>query len=354
MIKEKEFAKRIVRIRQRYDSRMNKLRLGMNEYVPHMPKDLFKKIIQNCTLEKVSAYPEVNQAYDALSKFLGQKRNNILITSGADMGIKVVFETFCKEGDIVATCSPTFAMYKIHSDLLNCNFQEINSNNKGEFKNEDLLGLLKNSPRIIIIANPNGVTGFAYDKDIIEELLEKTNKSKTVIVLDETYANFGKIDMSKFIQRYDNLVLVRSFSKNLGMAGMRIGYILSSENLSLMMEKFKPMMEINSFAVEAIKIICSNRKYLNEAVKKIIQSRHNISRKFRELGYEVLERKGNFILVNFKNDRKIIEKILDKNNIEYRKLSEPLENYIRFTVGTKDMMNKFFKVIQENLENEKN
>ncbi len=353
MIKEKEFAKNIKRIRQGSDSRMKKLRLGMNEYIPHMPEDLFKKIISNFTIEKASAYPEVNQAYNALSGFLNQKRDRILLASGADMAIKIIFETFCQQGDIVATCAPTFAMYRVHANLLNCKLREISSNNKGEFTEEDLLDLANKSTKLIILANPNGVTGFAFEKNLIIKLLEKSSRANTIVVLDETYANFGEIDMSELLEKYNNLIIVRSFSKNIGMAGIRVGYILSSEYLSGMMEKFKPMMEINSLAVESIKTICSDKKYLNDAVQKIIKARKYVSVEFRERGYEVLERKGNFILVNFEENCSKIETILENNNIEYRKLSRPLEKYIRFTVGTKKIMKNLLNIIGEVKNNEK-
>ena len=101
MIKEKKYAEKIYRVRQNYNTRLNKLRLGMNEYVCHMPDKLYDEIMKNFNIEKASAYPEVNQAYDALSKYLNQSRERILLTSGADMAIKVVFETFCKTSPII-------------------------------------------------------------------------------------------------------------------------------------------------------------------------------------------------------------------------------------------------------------
>lgn len=345
MITEKEYAKKIYRIRQEYKTRLNKIRLGMNEYVEHMPNDLYTEIMNNFSIEKASAYPEVNQAYESLSKYLKQSRDRILLTSGADMAIKVVFETFCNEGDIIATCSPTFAMYKIHAELLNCKIIETMSDEKGDFTEEQLLGLLEHNVKLLVIANPSGVTGFCFKKSTIDKLLDEANQKNTVVLLDETYASFDNIDMSEFIEKYKNLVIVRSFSKNIGMAGLRIGYILSSEYLTNMMEKFKPMMEINSLAVEAVKAICNNPKYINDACKEIQSNRKELTDRIRNMGYEVIEKKGNFILVDFKGDREKIEKKLKENNVEYKIFNEPLHNYIRFTIGTKKIMKKLLSLI---------
>lgn len=345
MIQEKDYAKKIHRIRQEYSTRLDKLRLGMNEYVNHMPKELYMEIMKNFSIEKASSYPEVNDAYNALAKYLNQSRERILLTSGADMAIKVVFETFCSNNDIIATCSPTFAMYKIHAELLNCKFEETLSDNEGSFTEEQLLKMLDKNIKLLVLANPNGVTGFCFNKDSIRKLLIESQKKDIIVLIDETYASFDAIDMSEFINDFNNLVIVRSFSKNIGMAGLRIGYILSSEYLVNIMEKFKPMMEINSLAVEAVKTICRNPRYIQEATKEIVKTRSQVAGRFEKMGYKVIERKGNFILVDFGKDRDKIEEKLKQNKVEYKVFKEPLSKYIRFTIGTHEVMEKLLQII---------
>ena len=346
MIEEKNYAKKIYRIRQEYDTRLDKLRLGMNEYVNHMPEELYIEIMKNFSIEKASAYPEVNNAYNALSRYLKQSRDRILLTSGADMAIKLVFETFCSPNDIIATCSPTFAMYKVHAELLNCKLEETFSNNEGEFTEQQVLELFDKNIKLFVLANPNGVTGFCFNKDAIRRILSEAEKRNIIVLIDETYASFDKIDMSEFINEFNNLIIVRSFSKCIGMAGIRIGYILTSEYLANIIEKFKPMMEINSLAVEAVKAICNNPKYIEEATSKIVKARNEAAKRIKEMGYKVIERKGNFLLVDFGNDRTKIEENLKENKVEYKIFKEPLSKYIRFTIGIPEVMEKLFEIIK--------
>lgn len=347
MITEKKYAKNIFRMRQSYDSRLGNIRLSMNEYVPSISKKIFNKIMQSYTPELMSAYPEINPAYFALADFLEQPRDNILLTSGADMAIKIIFETFCYPHDIVATCSPTFAMYKVHANLLNCRFMEVQTDTKGIITEEKLLSLVQDFVKIIILATPSGVTGYTIPEKTIKKLLSEAKARNIVVVLDETYADFDGIDNSHLLKKYHNLIIVRSFSKSMGLAGLRLGYILTTKRLANMLEKFKPMMEINSLAVQALKIICKNKNILKEAVSEIKESRELFAQSLEKLGYQALTRQGNFVLVDFKEDRPRIEELFKQNHVEYRTFSYPLAQYIRLSVGTKELMKKVIQMIEK-------
>jgi len=346
MIREKAHALSIRRIRQNYDTRLDKLRLSMNEYYPSMPETLYDNILRRFSIQKASAYPEVNRAYEALAGYLGVTRDELILANGADAALATVYCTFCSEHDTVATCMPTFAMYRVHADLLNCHFKSVEANDAGLVSEEQLLSLAHEDTRLIVLANPNGVTGQAFSTDSIDILLKKASKNSTIVLIDEAYASFGNsIDMSNLIALHDNLVIVRSFSKCIGMAGLRIGYILSSQRLIHMMEKFRPMMEINSLAVEAVKEICSDRSYMDMAVAEIKASRAYFKGELKKLGYDTIVRSGNFVLVDFGPDTPMIEDIMTRNSIEYKTLAPPLSSYIRITVACREIMTSVVQVL---------
>lgn len=349
MISEKEYAKKLYRVRQNFDTRVDDYRLEMNERVPGTRKEIYEEIMKNINLYKISAYPEVNPAYEALANYLGVSRERVLLTNGSDSGINIIFKTFCNEGDIVATCSPTFAMYKVHAELLNCNFKEIISDETGAFNLQKVLEELEKDSgkiKLFVIANPNGVSGFAFNRDEIRELLKFTNNKNIVVLIDETYADFDKIDMSEFLDEFDNLVIVRSFSKSYGLAGIRIGYIYSTEYLVKMIEKFKPMMEVNSIAVEAIKVVCSNKEYLEKSVEEITMAREYFASELIKMNFDVIQRFGNFLLIDFKEKRERIEELMKNNRIRYRTFNDPLKKYIRLTIGDMDTMKKVVEIFK--------
>ena len=350
MIKEKENVRSLKRMRHDYDTRLDRIRLGANEYVPSMPKDLYVKLMNSFNIEKASAYPEYNIAYQALAKYLKVSRDNILLSSGADMAIQAVFQTFCTQGDRVLTCAPTFGMYRVYATLANCEFIEVLSDSEGGFSMDELVSYDYCDVRLVILANPNGNTGHCFSMDEISRLLETTALTDTVTVIDEAYVDFGSVDTSTLIRKFRNLVVIRSFSKSIGMAGIRIGYIIAAEELINMIEKFKPMEEINSLAVEAIKVICSNDFYIKDAVNEIISSRKYFTQTMRELGYSVIERHGNFVLVNFKEQRKQMEEVFDRNLIEYKIFSGVLKNFMRLTIAKKSVMDYVINIIRQQRE----
>lgn len=349
MINCKKNLNDITRTRQEYITRQDRIRLGMNEYVPSMPQALFEKIMYGFTPEIASSYPEINRAYVSLSRHLKQSRDRLILSNGADSAIKMIFETFCGQGDVVSTISPTFAMYKIHSQLMGCVFREVYCDETGECSSDSLNHLLVPETKLVIIANPNGVTGFSFDIDELHNFSRQAEQKDILVVIDETYADFGNIDMSQLIDECSNVIIVRSFSKNIGMAGLRIGYILTNERLSGMIEKCKSMMEINALAAKAVEVICSDDRYVKDAVKEIIDARKKFAVSMTELGFRVMERDGNFVLVDFGSKRdKILKHLIDKK-VEIRALGAPLEKYVRFTVGARGIMNLVMEIIKSGL-----
>ena len=189
------------------------------------------------------------------------------------------------------------------------------------------------------------MTGYAFSVDELKMLLINAEKFGILVVLDETYADFAPIDATPLLDEFNNLVIIRSFSKNIGLAGLRIGYIVTTEYLSEIIEKFKPMMEINSLSVLAVKYVCSDCDLIKNEVAKVINTRHTFATALNNLGFDVIEKDGNFVLVNFGVwKEKVMEKLVD-NNIEFKKLPMPLNNYIRFTIATDEIMQNVVKLI---------
>lgn len=343
MIKGRKHSENIMRIRQEYDTRLDKVRLGMNEHVPNMPDELFNEIISGYTNEEASAYPELNLVYNSLANYINQPRDRILLASGADMAIKITLESFCEKDDIVLTCAPTFAMYKIHTELLGCKLQEILSDNSGEFNLKQLIYQGKKGIKVVILANPNGVTGFYFSLKELKLLLSEL--SETIVILDETYADFANLDATPLLEEFDNLIIIRSFSKNIGFAGLRIGYIIAQEYVAGIIEKFRPMMEISSLAARAIKVLCSEPNIIKKLANEVMCIRSKFAKSLRNLGFDVIEKGGNFVLVNFGSKKDAVKAVLIRNNIEFKSLPSPMDNYIRFTIANTEIMNNVLKII---------
>ena len=315
MIKLRSLSEDIIRPRQDYDTRLDKVRLGMNERYPSMPVDLFNEIMSGYTIEEASAYPELKTVYETLAKYINQSPERILLAGGADVAIKTVLESVSEKGDIWLTCKPTYVMYKVYAKMLDCTLRGLEPDNQGNFDLQQLIEQAKQGVKVVILANPNGVTGFYFNMDEIKQL-----------------------------------IIIRTFSKNVGFTGLQVGYTLAQEHVIKFIEQFKPTIEINSLAARAIKVMCSKPNLLKELVAETIVIRRYFSAELQKLGFDVVEKGGNFILVDFGKDSKQIQTALNSYNIEFKPAYKPFESYARFAIADKKTMDFVLQVIKNVLK----
>lgn len=344
MIKGRKHSENIIRPRQDYDTRLNKVRLGMNEKYPSMPKELFLEIMSGFTIEEASAYPEMKSVYDALSKFLDQPTKRILLSSGADMAIKVTLESICEKGDQLLTCAPTYAMYTVYAKMLDCKLNSILPDEDCNFNIDDLIARAKNDIKVVILANPNGITGFYFTFDEIKKLL--TELPEMPVIIDEAYADFAGLDVAPLLDEFSNLIIIRSFSKNIGFTGFQVGYILAQEPVIEFIEKFKPGIELNALAARAVKVLCAKPELINTQVAETIRVRKFFANSLKELGFKVIENGGNFILVDFGPKTASVRENLDNANVEYKVITKPFEGHIRFAIGDMQTMVAVLEIIK--------
>lgn len=343
MIKGRKHSENIIRPRQEYDTRLNKIRLGMNERYPSMPKDLFEEIISGYTIEEASAYPEMKSVYKALSGYIEQPENRMLLSGGADIAIKTVLESICEKGYRLLSCYPTYVMYKVYAKMLECTLRGIQPDSNGNYDIKDLIDQAKQDADVVILANPNGISGFFFSIDEIKMLLSALPDMP--IILDEAYADFAEIDAAPLIDEYDNLIIIRSFSKNVGFTGFQIGYILAQEQVINFIEKFKPTIELNSLAARAIKVMCTKPGLLKKLVDETIQIRKYFSEELLKMNYGVIEKGGNFILVDFGEESEKIKAALISADVEFKIAPAPFDGHVRFAIGDMKTMDYVLKVI---------
>lgn len=347
MINPKKYIEKFERNGQPYDTRLDRMRLGFNEYVNQIDQELINEIINQLNGESLSAYPEVNEAYEAIAKYLGLDVKNILLGHGSDSVLFNILFTFCEEKETIASILPTYGMYEVYANMLNCNFVTVNYDEERKINSKEMNKIFDHNPKVVIIANPNGVIGTRIDDNQMIKFINEAQSRDVLVIIDEAYAEFSKKTMIDKVKEFNNLVVVRSFSKSLGMAGARIGYAVMDEIIRNHAYKMKPVVEITSLAVSAIKVLFKNNEIVHRLTEKIVKSRKYVVDELLKLGYLVLDTETNFILVNFQNKEKEIMEILKKEKIEIKKLNGMYEGYYRITVGTIDIMEKFINCIED-------
>ncbi len=308
---------------------------------------IFQKIFNN----SISTYPDNSILYKKISDFINQSANKILLGAGSDGIIRSVFETFIEPGDKLLLTSPTFAMYEIYAKVYQANVERINyvsKDNKPYMSLDAIINFIKKSPpKLFCLPNPDSPTGTVFDPDEINKILQLSYENNVITLIDEAYFPFYDQTCMELTNKFENLIITRTFAKAWGLAGLRVGYGVASNNLIQYMHKIRAMYEINTLASNMICAAIDNYEIVEKSVHKLNEGKNWFIEKMNELNYHTWEAHGNFLHVNFGKDSNKIHKNLE-NKVLYRKnfSEDSLKGYSRFSSTYKDEFEKVYQLIK--------
>lgn len=290
--------------------------------------------------------PWQREVRESLAKYTGTSSDNIVAGSGSDELIDLVLRLFLKEGEAVINCSPTFGMYPFNTEL--CGGVVVDIPRKEDFSLD--IELIKEAidkkTKLIFLASPNNPTGNLVPESQIKELLEKD----IVVVVDEAYYEFCGTTVAPLIWEYENLIVLRTFSKWAGLAGLRAGYGIMNQQVAQLILKIKPPYNLNAAAQVGILVTMENRKEVELGVEKINEERRRLFGLLSNLTYlKPYPSCANFILCQLTggNAREVNAKLQEKG-IFLRYFDMPrLQNYLRISVGTPDQDDRVIAALAE-------
>jgi histidinol-phosphate aminotransferase len=331
--------------------RTNYLRLDKNEKVIIFKKNFLNYLKKKINTFNISSYPNIEKTYNLLAKKIGIPRDSILITAGSDLAIRNIFEVFRKKKSKVITIEPTFGMVNVYSKIFNYQNIKIYYNDKLQLNIKKVLRNLKKNISFIIIANPNSPTGTIIEKNDLLKILAQSKSLNVPVVIDEAYTEFYGFSYMQYVKKYNNLIIIRTFSKAFGLAGLRAGFLVANKNIVKIVSKLKPMYEINSLACLSIEFLLKKQQIVKNYVKDIIRAKNFFFNKLKSIQVNYIDTYANFVHVDLKNKKKIIEKELFKRKILVRKGPgvKSYDNYLRISLGSKSHMQRVFKIIKKNL-----
>ncbi len=298
------------------------------------------RAIKNISQENVSKYPYYGELMSKIAQEFKLEATNVLLTSGCDEAISTVFRTYLNYGDTVISFAPTFAMPAIYAELTGARFEEIEYDRKWLFDKDKIIQrALEANAKIIHITSPNSPTGESVPVPYIEEILQKFPNS--AIVVDKTYSSYMLEDdeIEKYIEHYDNLFVVRSFSKDYALAGLRLGYVLTSKENILNLKKIISPYSVNTVATIAGLAALDDKKHLQKIKTQTIRNKRILTLALEASGFKVYRSEGNFILCDMGDKADFIYKKLYANKIKIKKFNDiRLKNCFRITIpNSKDL-----------------
>ncbi len=302
------------------EGRMGSLRLDFNENTQGAsPKVL--AALRAVTAAECGCYPEYDELKKALARYLGLDTAMVLPTNGSDEAIKIVFETFVSKNDKVILLTPTFSMYEVYATLAEANQVVIPFAECDDFAYpvEAILNAIDGETKLVVLATPNNPTGSTIAREDLIRIIEKN--PNTAILIDEAYAAFANSSSTDLAAKYSNVLVTQTFSKDFGLAGLRIAYLVSqAANVHWLKRVINPY-SVNRFAVVAAMAALEDQAFLKQHVEEAIMARNFFASKMAELGYKTYPSQANFLLVNFGKDAEAILDRLRKSNILVRNKS---------------------------------
>lgn len=307
------------------------IRLNANEN----PYGAFDKVAEALNDLDLHLYPDSQQRKlrDALSDYTGQPADRIIAGAGGDEIIDLLMRLFVAPGQKVLDCEPTFGMYAFSARQADAKIVSVPRNSTWDIDIPALLEEIDDSARIVFLASPNNPTGNLLTESDARALLD----AGIVVCVDETYYEFSGSSLSHLLDDYENLVVLRSFSKWAGIAGLRVGYAIASASLVQHLLDIKQPYNINIAGEAAVLAALRHKVELLERAQSLVEQRKRLEKVIDGLdGISYYPSEGNFLLCRF--DRRTAEEAyvgLAQHGIFVRRFPQSvLDNSLRISAGT--------------------
>ena len=326
------------------------LRLDRNERViPYEKKDLdnIKEIVNDYFLQAYPSYKgDLLRSIRIKNKLNNKKNYDVTISPGADISIRYIFELFTHANNKkILSISPTYGMVNVYARIFNFKVSEISENNLDQF----LIEKNYKNVQFVYLANPNNPSGIKIETKYLKKILDICIKKNILFVLDEVYIDYSsqKSFLNQIKNKIDNILILRSFSKSMGLAGLRVGYVIGSKKNIKIFNSLRPPHDTSYLSIKIANYLYQKeKKYL----EKINKGKKFIVKFCKKNNLEFKMTDANFFHLFFEKDKiKDIFYSLKKNNIlvksSYLGSIVKTNETIRVSLGNIDQMNDFFKIL---------
>ena len=324
------------------------LKLDWNESTQGIDNNIFEKLLKQLSLSKFNIYPQLgsDELKNKLSNYTNNHKLNIEVFNGSDNALDAICKTFLDLKDEISMISPTYTNFGTISQTYGSKVIDIVMPRPFDTDMDFIINNVKKiKPKICYLANPNNPTGVTYKLDEIEILISEN--PKVLFVIDEAYYEFSESSCSELINTYNNLFVVRSFSKAFGLAGLRVGYLIGCNNLINKIGLVINKKDVNLVGQFASCLCLDNKLYMTDFVTEVKEQQIRISSFFTEKGFKNNFGDGNFLMVKVSNPQEFIKKCASENLfIRDRSYLPNLSNYVRFTIGDKNSMDRLISILE--------
>jgi len=317
----------------------NMIKLNTNEN-PYPPAPAAEKLIKDFHTDNLRLYPDplAKKLVDAIADFYDLKSSQVFVGVGSDDVLAMLFMTFFNAKEPILFPDITYSFYDVWANMLKIPFETISLDENLKIKKEDYYR--KNGG--IIFPNPNAPTGVLESIADIEEVVK--HNPDVIVMIDEAYIDFGGVSALPLIDKYDNVIVIQTFSKSRSLAGLRIGYALANEKLISYLNDVKYSFNsytMNTPSIELGAAAVKDKTYFEEMLQKVVITREWTKKELKKLGFLFEDSKSNFIFATHPDYRAVtLMQMLREKDIYVRHFDKPerICEYLRISIGTDEQM----------------
>ena len=326
------------------------IKLNTNEN-PYPPAPGVEKVLKAMDTDTLRLYPDptAGDLVRSIAGFYGVREDQVFVGVGSDDVLAMCFMTFFNSQKPVLFPDITYSFYDVWAELFRIPYERPALDEEFHIRKEDYFR--ENGG--IIFPNPNAPTGVEMPFSDIEEILLKNPGS--IVIVDEAYVDFGGVSALPLIEKYDNLLVVQTFSKSRSLAGMRIGYVFGNPELIRYLNDVK--YSFNSYTMDRTALAAGvasveDREYFEEGCQKIIATREWTKKELKELGFSFQDSKANFIFATHESvpAKELFEALREKHIYVRYFPKDRIDDHLRITIGTDEEMKKFIGFLKEYLK----
>ena len=327
------------------------IKLNTNEN-PYPPAPGVRKALRDMDVDKLRLYPDptAGNLVHTLAEYYGVSDEQVFVGVGSDDVLAMCFLTFFNSDQPILFPDITYSFYKVWAELYRIPYECPAVDEDFHMVKEDYY---KDNGGIIF-PNPNAPTSIYENLDFVEDILK--HNEEVIVIVDEAYIDFAGKSAIELIDKYDNLIVVQTFSKARSMAGMRIGYAISNPILIKYLNDAK--YSFNSYTMNQTSLVCGveavkDKEYFEETVQKIKDTREWTKKELTKLGFTYPDSQSNFIFATHeKYAAKDLFEALKEADIYVRFLGgERIKNYLRISIGTMEEMERLIGFLTEYMRN---
>ena len=329
------------------EGRWSYIRLDQNENPDGLPQWFFDKTVKKITPQLLSMYPEEQTFIDKYAERMGLDSSNVTMINGSATAMETVFRVFGEKGKKFITVTPTFGLYGLCGKMNGMIPVELPYREDFTFDTEQFIDAIDSDTGIVVLVNPNMPMGNVYEQKDIERIIVKAKENGAMVVVDEAYHYFYKETSKNLVKKYDNLIVLRTFSKMFAMTSLRIGVFISCESNIRLLNNSIPHYTLTSVSILFGETLMDDYdKVLGELTETFEKGREYIYKALDDNGYETIKGHGCFMCIRPKHrPSDYVTEELKKRNILILNGKGYLTGFLRLTICDVKYMELFMNAL---------